>query len=64
MGRYRVKIINTFTKEALALPSGLVSFTNRAEATDWATKWKALSDETDCEILDTKTGRTVIERKA
>ena len=51
MARYRIKLINEFTKETQITMMG---FNNKNEAIDWATKWRASGDEFNCEILDTK----------
>ena len=58
MARYRIKLINAFTKESMLTP---FSFKDKNEAIEWATKWRASGDEMDCQILDTKNDNKAIE---
>jgi hypothetical protein len=58
MIRYRIKLVNAFTKESVITPFG---FTNKEEAVEWATKWRSSGDEMDCEILDSKNNNKPIK---
>ena len=49
--RYRVRLINRITHESQLT---LLGFTSKKKAIEWATLWKRLTPETDCEIIDTK----------
>ena len=56
--RYRIKLINTVTKETQL---STIAFTSKKKAIEWAVAWRNASAETDCEIIDTKNGFTKIE---
>jgi len=49
--RYRIKLINTETKETMLTTW---SFSSRKAADEWAAQWKAQGDPFDCEVIDTK----------
>lgn len=49
--RYRIRLINTKTKETQL---SLIGFTSKKSAIEWATQWKAQGEPFDCDVLDTK----------
>ena len=49
--RYRIRLINTETKETQLTNWG---FTNRKEAEAFCEKWRNAGNNTDAEVVDTK----------
>lgn len=49
--RYRIRLINTETKETQITMMG---FTNKKSAIEWAINWKSQGEPFDCDVLDTK----------
>jgi hypothetical protein len=49
--RYKIKLINTETKQTMMTNW---RFSSRKAADEWTAKWRAQGSPFDCEIIDTK----------